>query len=118
VDSGQRRADLAGTGAALGPHLVSTTLKADSVPSTTIDAAASVKKFAALASCRSSHQPPAAHETSSRAVCASTGPSTFAAPCEEKYIEIDSPMKAYIGAAVCRYCRLAARTPASLVKIY
>ena len=53
----------------------------------------------------------------SRALCASTGPTTFAAPCEEKYIDIASPMKAYIGAAVDRYCRLAARTVASPVKI-
>ena len=37
-----------GTGAAFGPHFVNATLKADSVPSTTIDAAASAKKFAAV----------------------------------------------------------------------
>src|SRR6267378_3575172 len=92
------------------------TLAAESTPSTAIEAAANAKKFAAVAPCIDSHQPPAA-TNSSRAVCANTGPRTFAAPCEEKYIEIDSPMKAYIGAAVDRYCRLAARTPGSLVKI-
>ena len=87
------------------------------MPSTTIDAAASMKKFVGGGvDASSSHQPPAAMNTS-RAVCASTGPSTLAAPCEEKYIEIDSPMKAYIGAAVDRYCRLAARTPGSSVKM-
>ena len=69
-----------------------------------------------VASCDISNQPPTPTNTS-RAVCASTGPSTLAAPCEEKYIEIDSPMKAYIGAAVDRYCRLAARTPGSSVKM-
>ncbi len=53
----------------------------------------------------------------SRALCASTGPTTLAAPCDEKYIDIASPMNAYIGAAVDRYCRLAARTPASPVKM-
>ena len=53
----------------------------------------------------------------SRAVCASTGPITLAAPCDEKYIDEARPMKAYIGAAVDRYCRLAARTLASLVKM-
>jgi hypothetical protein len=60
-----------------------------------------VKKLAAVASCVDSQPPPTATKTS-RAVCASTGPNTFAAPCEEKYIEIDSPMNAYIGAAVAR----------------
>src|SRR3954471_5114282 len=90
---------ICGATAAFGPHRVSTTLSADSVPSTTIEAAASAKKFAAVASFASSHQPPIATKIS-RAVCASTGPSTFAAPCEEKYIEIDRPIKAYIGAAV------------------
>jgi len=30
----------------------------------------------------------------SRPLCASTGPTTFAAPCEEKYIDIAKPMKA------------------------
>src|SRR6267143_214353 len=53
----------------------------------------------------------------SRALCASTGPTTLAAPCDEKYIDIASPMNAYIGAAVDRYCRLATRTDASSVKI-
>src|SRR5471030_1131552 len=100
----------------LGSHRVTTTLTADSTPSSTIEAAARAKKFAAVASCIDSHQPPAATNTS-RAVCASTGPKTFAAPCEEKYIEIDSPMNAYIVAAVARYCRLAARTPESWVKM-
>src|ERR1700737_921434 len=99
-----------------GSHLVSITLAAESTPSTAIEAAANAKKFAAVAPCVDSPQPPPATNTS-RAVCASTGPRTFAAPCEEKYIEIDSPMNAYIGAAVDRYCRLAARTPGSLVKI-
>src|SRR3984885_15806384 len=53
----------------------------------------------------------------SRALCASTGPITLAAPCEEKYIDIASPMKAYIVAAVDRYSWLAARTLASPVKM-
>src|SRR6266550_2973951 len=97
-------------------HRVNRTLAADNVPSTTIDAAASAKKLTAVAWCADSHQPTAATNTS-RAVCANTGPRTFAAPCEEKYIEIESPMKAYIGAAVDKYCRLAARTPGSLVNI-
>src|SRR6202048_5135813 len=107
---------MAGTGPPFGPHRVSTTLSDDKVPSTTIDAAASKKKFWAVASGVESHQPPTPMNNR-RAVCASTGPSTLAAPCEEKYIAIDSPMKAYIGATVDRYCRLAARTPGSLVKI-
>src|ERR1700694_5844360 len=98
-----------------GSHRVRITLTADSTPSTTIEAAASAKKFAGVASWIDSHQPPAA-TNASRAVCANTGPRTFAAPCDEKYIAIDSPMKAYMGAAVDRYCRLAARTAASRVK--
>src|SRR5205807_1142782 len=81
------------------------------------EAAASTKKSAAVPSRLESHQPPPA-TNASRAVCASTGPPTLAAPCEEKYIEIDKPMKAYIGAAVERYWRLAARTPASWVKMF
>src|SRR6202011_1052172 len=93
------------------------TLEADSTPSTAIDAAASAKKFAALALCADSHQPPSPIN-SSRALCSSTGPKTLAAPCDEKYIDIASPMNAYIGAAVDRYCRLAARTPASPVKMF
>src|SRR5439155_23544597 len=92
------------------------TLEADSTPSTAIDAAASAKKFAAVAPCIDSHQPPRAINNS-RALCASTGPKTLAAPCEEKYIDIASPMKAYIGPAIDRYCRRAARAPASRVKI-
>ena len=81
-----------------------------------MEAAASAKKFCAVAVCVDSHQPPVPMNTS-RAVCASTGPTTLAAPCDEKYIDDARPMKAYIGAAVDRYCRLAARTPASLVKM-
>ena len=103
-------------GAVFGPHLVTITLRQDSTPSTPIEAAASVKKFDAVASCVDSHQPPAPMKIS-RAVCASTGPSTLAAPCEEKYIDDARPMKAYIGAAVARYCRLAARTPELSVKM-
>src|SRR3984885_9173095 len=94
----------------LGPHRVRITLEAENTPSATIEDAASTKKFAAVASCLDSHQPPAPMNNS-RALCASTGPITLAAPCDEKYIELASPMKAYIGAAVDRYCRLAARTP-------
>src|ERR1700694_3587703 len=105
-----------GTGPAFGPHFVRITLAQDSPPSTPIDAAASTKKFAADALWVKSHQPPALMNTS-RAVCASTGPSTLAAPCEEKYIDDARPMKPYIGAAVARYCRLAAITPASAVKM-
>src|SRR3984957_8402724 len=99
-----------------GPHRVSTTLEAESRPSTAIEVAASLKKSAAVASCVVSHQPPLPMNNN-RAVCASTGPNTLAAPCEDKYIDIASPMKAYIGAAVDRYCRLAARTPGSWVKM-
>src|ERR1700730_14911402 len=99
-----------------GPHRVRITLEADNTPSATIEAAANTKKFAAVASCIDSHQP-AIRRNNSRALCASTGPTTLAAPCDEKYIDIASPMKAYSGAAVDRYCRPAARTPASLVKI-
>src|SRR5256885_10950573 len=99
-----------------GPQRVKTTERLDSEPSSTIELAASRKKFPAVASCVDSHQPPVAMKIS-RAVCASTGPSTLAAPCDEKYIDSDSPMKAYIGAAVARYCRLVPRTPGSLVKM-
>src|SRR5271154_5395815 len=98
------------------PHRVRMTLAADSTPNRTIEAAASMKKSAAGALRAASHQPPAAMNAR-RADCASTGPSTLAAPCEEKYIDIASPMKAYIGATVDRYSRLAARTPGSLVKM-
>src|SRR6185437_4649191 len=91
----------AGTGP-LEPHRVSTTLSDDRVPSTIIEIDASRKKSPAEASCVVSHQPPPAMKIS-RAVCASTGPSTFAAPCDEKYIDDARPMKAYIGAAVDRY---------------
>ena len=85
------------------------TLPQDNTPSITIDDAARTKKFAAVASCVDRYQPPIAMKTS-RPLCASTGPTTLAAPCEEKYIDEANPMNAYIGAAVDRYCRLAART--------
>src|SRR5580692_6161565 len=104
------------TASGFGPHRVRITLEQESTPSTPIEAAARAKKFAALPSCVDSHQPPMPMNNS-RAVCASTGPTIFAAPCEEKYIDMASPMKAYIGATVERYCRLAARTPASPVKM-
>src|SRR2546421_11836508 len=81
-----------------------------------MEAAASLKKSCAAALCVDSHQPPVPMNNS-RAVCASTGPTTLAAPCDEKYIDEARPMNAYIGAAVDRYCRLAARTPASPVKM-
>src|SRR6185312_16186557 len=100
----------------LGPQRVRITLAQDRLPSTTIDAAASTKKPCALAPCVDSHQPPSAMNTS-RAVCASTGPTIFAAPCDEKYIALASPMKPYHGAAVARYCRLAVSTSWSRVKI-
>src|SRR5882757_6221762 len=105
-----------GTRPCFGPHRVRITLAQESTPSTTIDAAASAKKFCAVALCVDSHQPPVPMKIS-RAVCASTGPTTLAAPWDEKYIDDASPMKAYIGAAVERYCRLASRTLASLVKM-
>ena len=92
----------AGTGARFDPQRVRITLRQDSTPSTTIEDAASAKKFCAVAPCVDRYQPPVAMNAS-RAVCASTGPSTLAAPCDEKYIDIASPMKAYIGAAVERY---------------
>src|SRR6478735_9474306 len=79
-----------------------------------MDTAASAKKFCAVAVCVDSHQPPVPMNTS-RAVCASTGPITLAAPWDEKYIDDAKPMKAYIGAAVDRYWWLAARTLASWV---
>src|ERR1700730_2143971 len=104
------------TASGFGPHRVRTTLAQESTPSTTIVDAASEKKLAAVACCVDSHHPPMPMNNS-RALCASTGPAIFAAPCEEKYIDIAKPMKAYIGAAVERYCRLAARTPASPVKM-
>src|ERR1700722_14185085 len=91
-----------------GPHRVRITLEAENTPSATIEAAASTKKFAAGASCLDSHQPPVPMNNS-RALWASTGPITLAAPCDEKYIDIASPMKAYSGAAVDKYSRLAAR---------
>src|SRR6266702_4424017 len=76
-----------------GPHRVRMTLEHDSTPSTTIEAAASAKKFAGVAPWAERYQPP--HPmNNSRALCASTGPTTFAAPCEEKYIDIAKPMKA------------------------
>src|SRR5262245_11981607 len=105
-----------GTGTGFGPQRVSTTLALESTPISTIEEAASMKKLPAPASWVESHQPPHAMKTS-RAVCASTGPSTLAAPCEEKYIDSDNPMNAYIGATVARYCRLVARTLGSLVKM-
>ena len=74
----------AGTGRCFGPHRVRITLTHDSTPSTTMEAAASSKKFCAVASCVDSHQPPVPMNNS-RAVCASTGPITLAAPCDEKY---------------------------------
>src|SRR5664279_212235 len=89
------------TGPAFGPHRVRITLAQDSPPSTPIETAASTKKFAADALWVESHQPPTLMNTS-RAVCASTGPSTLAAPCEEKYIADARPMKPYIGAAVAK----------------
>src|SRR3954453_2031264 len=92
----------AGTWPGFGPHRVRITLAHDNVPSTTIEDAASTKKFWADASCVDSHQPPVPMN-SSRAVCAITGPITLAAPCDEKYIDDANPMKAYIGAAVDRY---------------
>ena len=63
-----------------GPQRVSITLTHVSTPSNTIEAAASLKKSVAVASCVDSHQPPAPMNNS-RAVCASTGPITLAAPC-------------------------------------
>src|SRR4051794_27349597 len=103
------------TASRVDPHRVKPTLAAESTPSTTMEAAAIVKKFAGVASCNDIHQPPPA-TNNRRAVCASTGPKTFAAPWDEKYIELASAIKAYIGATVDKYCRLAARTPGSLVK--
>ena len=65
------------------PQSVKRTAAAASTPSSTMDAAASQKKCVAVTPCSDSHQPPSTMKTS-RAVCASTGPSTLAAPCEEK----------------------------------
>ena len=70
-------------GRCFGPHRVNITLTQDSTPSNTIEAAASMKKSCAVASCVDSHQPPVPMNNS-RAVCASTGPITLAAPCDEK----------------------------------
>src|SRR5260370_41056194 len=85
-----------GTGPAFGPQRVKTTLEADNTPSTPIDAAASAKKFAAVALCVDSHQPPNAMNVS-RAHRARTRPTTLAAPCGEKYSDNASPMNAYNG---------------------
>ena len=112
---GQRRPNLGNRPASV-PIASGSRSTQDSTPSTTIEAAASAKKFCAVASCVDSHQPPVPMNNS-RAVCAITGPITLAAPCDEKYIDDERPMKAYIGAAVDRYCRLAARTLASPVKM-
>ena len=71
-----------GTGC-FGPQRVNITLRHDSMPSNTMEAAASLKKSCAVASCVDSHQPPVPIN-SSRAVWASTGPITLAAPCDEK----------------------------------
>src|SRR6185436_7471461 len=65
-----------------GPHRVRMTLPQDSTPSSTIEDAASTKKFAAVAAWVDRYQPPTAMK-SSRPLCASTGPTTLAAPCEE-----------------------------------
>ena len=73
----------AGAGRGFGPHRVSITLTHDSTPSNTIEDAASMKKFCAVAPCVDSHQPPVPINNS-RAVCANTGPITLAAPCDEK----------------------------------
>ena len=81
--------------ARFGPQRVSNTLKQESTPSSTIELAASTKKFAALAPWVDIHQPPMAMNRS-RALCASTGPSTLAAPCEEKYIDSASPMRSKV----------------------
>src|SRR5438874_1348644 len=85
VDDYDSAACTFGIGACFGPHRVSTTLVLESTPSITIELAASTKKLPAVASWLDSHQPPTAMKIS-RAVCASTGPITFAAPCDEKYI--------------------------------
>src|SRR4051812_893194 len=61
-----------------------------------------------------SHQPPTATIASLR-VDASTGPPTFAAPCEAKYRQVPSPKKANAGPAHAKYEFAAAVTPGSLV---
>src|SRR5437773_12549381 len=73
-----------GTARGFGPHRVNITLTHDSTPSNIIEAAASTKKFCAVAPCVDSHQPPVPMNNS-RAVCASTGPIILAAPCDEKW---------------------------------
>src|SRR6185312_4431979 len=50
-----------------------------------------------------------------RAVDASTGPPTLAAPCEEKYNATPSPKKPNAGPAQAKYNDAAAVTPGSLV---
>src|SRR5260370_24538896 len=80
-----------GTGPAFGPQRVKTTLEADNTPSTPIDAAASAKKFAAVALCVDSHQPPSAMNVN-RAPCANTRPPTLAPPRDAKSINIATPM--------------------------
>ena len=92
-----RRRHAAGT--AFGPHRVSTTLSADSTPSSTIEAAASRRTRRRRRGSTSATSRRRRRTTAARSAPA-PGPSTLAAPCDEKYIEIDSPMKAYIGAAV------------------
>ena len=49
-----------GSGPCFGPQRVRITLAQDSTPSTTMEAAASEKKFCAVALCVDSHQPPVA----------------------------------------------------------
>jgi hypothetical protein len=60
------------TEARFGPQRVRMTLKQDNEPSSTIDDAASAKKFCAVAPCVDSQELPAAMNIR-RAVCASTG---------------------------------------------
>jgi len=61
------------------------------------------------------HRQPPAAEGDEQQPCAlrQHRPNNLAAPCEEKSSDTPSPMNAYMG-RVDRYCRLAARTLASL----
>ena len=112
VDDRQRRPHRR-HGSRFGPQRVRTTLAQDSTPSTHHRAAASAKKFCAVASCVDSHQPPARDEDQPRGLRQHRAQHLGRALRGEIHRRCDRPMKAYIGAAVDRYCRLAARTPAS-----
>src|SRR4051812_22568545 len=80
------------------PQRVSRTDAAVESPNTTIAAPTSANSVQAGAPEDASHQPPSA-TISSLPVEASTGPPTFAAPCDEKYRQTPSPKNPKAGPA-------------------